>query len=288
MREMNMMDIPSHSHLQGINVVTYCSVVPMHAEMVVRKDIGRSVDIMQGQPHCGHHSLTWRSAHHHYHHHHHHHWPMLVSACPGDVGKKPAMKMSCWWWRCLKQKHIDRNSSIIVITCWGESHGQGRLRRSSCSPRPRCPSWPRRWRRSPGPSPWWHQGGWWPSWLLTITWQGPLNTFLPCCLKRRVTSKCFQTIQSSKLRTDQKPICSINLNFYLKPPCCSITWSRDSRSTETDNFVRVSWILCHIHNDQTVCQSAEDVIVCCGPMYHLSVGRGLNWLLSLYYLSITC
>ena len=66
MREMNMMDIPSDSHLQGINVVTYCSVVPMHAEMVVRKDIGWSVDIMQGQPHCGHHSLTWRSSHHHH------------------------------------------------------------------------------------------------------------------------------------------------------------------------------------------------------------------------------
>ena len=38
-REMNMLDIPSLSHHPGINVVTYCSVVPMHAEMVVRKDI---------------------------------------------------------------------------------------------------------------------------------------------------------------------------------------------------------------------------------------------------------
>ena len=34
----------------------------MHPQMVVGKDIGRSVDIMEGQPHCGHHTLAWRAS----------------------------------------------------------------------------------------------------------------------------------------------------------------------------------------------------------------------------------
>lgn len=195
---------PSHSHLNisiVIVVVTYCSVVPMHAEMVVRKDIGRSVDIMQGQPHRGHHTLTCRSS------------SSLSSStsswsltyarlgvsrrCGEEAGNVDVVLVVTM--SAKTPKYWQTKDLNIVSTCWGESRDPGRPRRFSCSPRPRCPSWPRRSRRSPGPSPWWPRGQWWPSWDLSSqdTGQGT-----HCCLVawRGATSKMFPNYSEFKVK----------------------------------------------------------------------------------------
>ena len=174
----------------------------MHAEMVVRKDIGWSVDIMQGQPHSGHHTLTWRSSS-----------PSLSSSssscsltyarlgvsrrCGEEAGNVDVVLVVTV--SAKTPKYWQRKDLIIVSTCWGESRDPGRPRRSSCSPRPRCPSWPRRSRRSPGPSQGWPRGLWWPSSDLTsvpgLTRHGTLDTLLPCCLERsnfKNVSKLFR------------------------------------------------------------------------------------------------
>ena len=159
----------------------------MHAEMMVRKDIGRSVDIMQGQPHCGHHTLTWRSS------------SPLSSSLSSSSSSLTYARLSVSR-RCGEEagnvdvvlvvsvsaktrKYWQGKDTIIVFTCWGESRDPGLRRRSSCSPRPRCPSWPRRSRSWPRPSPWWPRGLWGPSWLLIIT-GGARDTLLHCCLER--------------------------------------------------------------------------------------------------------
>ena len=102
-------------------------------------------------------------------------------------------------------KYWQGNDLIIVSTCWGESRDRGPPRRFSCSPRPRCPSWPRRSRRSPGPSPWWPRGLWRPSWSWpqSRAWQSQdTGHRTHCCLTawRGATSKMFSNYSEFKVK----------------------------------------------------------------------------------------